>query len=92
MKTDEAETKRNSLHGETEKSFLWNGKSLASLTFTVFDAIAIMIATLPCCKFSTVQLAIYTLATSDDIYISEVTDIRIAELTFHWWPDIWILA
>ena len=29
MKTDEAETKRNSLHGETEKSFFWNGKSLA---------------------------------------------------------------
>ena len=32
MKTDEAETKRNSLHGETEKSFFLNGKSLALLT------------------------------------------------------------
>ena len=34
MKTDEAETKRNSLHGETEKSFFWNGKSLA-LHYTI---------------------------------------------------------
>ena len=29
MKTDEVETKQNSLHGEMEKSFFWNGKSLA---------------------------------------------------------------
>ena len=34
MKTDEAETKRNSLHGETEKSFFWNGKSLALVLFS----------------------------------------------------------
>ena len=29
MKTDEVETKQSSLHGEMEKSFFWNGKSLA---------------------------------------------------------------
>ena len=29
MKTDEVEMKWNSLHGEMEKSFFWNGKSLA---------------------------------------------------------------
>ena len=35
MKTDEAEIKQNSLHGETEKSFFWNGKSLALVTHVI---------------------------------------------------------
>ena len=39
MKTDEVELERNSLHGEMEKSFFWNGKLLALIMASPFHVI-----------------------------------------------------